>query len=228
MIVNDNIRQMHGVRSSVYVFCRKMFSMQPDKEFYDLIEKFITGISDMAEAGDNENMKQGVNGLKEFISRRNSLSGSKLEEFDLETMRSYTSIICLPYVAPQEESYYTSSEHLLGQESHDDMAVLMNKYNISLTDKVRHNFDHIIVELEFMAYLSKLCSEEISMDKYEEAVKEQYDFHINHFDKWIYEFFNKVINYNAQENVLYKYLAYFAFGYLQEDKLFLKELLEGN
>lgn len=228
MIVNDNIRQMHSLRSSVYVFCRKVFSMQPEKEFYELIEKFLSSFSNMDEINDNENMKMGINGLKDFIARRNSLTGSSLEDFDLQTSRSYTSIMCLPYVAPQEESYYTSAEHLLGQESHDEMAVLLNKYNISLTDKVRHNFDHIIVELEFMAYLSKLCSEDISMDKYEQAVKEQYDFHINHFDKWIYEFFNKVINYDAQENILYKYLAYFAFGYLQEDKLFLQELLENN
>ena len=144
-------------------------------------------------------------------------------------MRKYTSIMCLPNVAPQEESFYTSKDHLLNQESHDEMVALLNKYQLVLDKKYGLYYDHISVEFKFMSYLAYLSAEKVSDSTlYTGLLNEQLDFYTNHFDKWVEEFFNKVLFACGEDELLYRSLVYIARGYLYEDKNLLQQLLSDN
>ena len=64
--------------------------------------------------------------------------------------------------------------------------------------------------------------------EYSNLISEQLNFHKNHFDKWIYHFYDKVIEQKIIESRLYKYIAEFSKGFIQEDKLLLEELNSSN
>ena len=50
-----------------------------------------------------------------FINTINSISGKELDELNLHISREYTSCLCLPGTAQQEESYYISEDHILNK-----------------------------------------------------------------------------------------------------------------
>ena len=65
-------------------------------------------------------------------------------------------------------------------------------------------------------------------DEYYNLILEQFNFHKNHFDKWIYHFYDKLIEQKIIESKLYRYIAEFSKGFIREDKLLLEELNSSN
>ena len=217
------IASIHSARGIIYAFLSNGFMMQVDDKFYKMLSEIIPYL---AELSSNSDISYGVDLFNKFINKKNTLQGAAADEFNLELQRKYTYIMCIPGNVPQEESYYTSQEHILNQESYEEMVMLFDKYNIALSD-TSFSYDHIGIELKFMSHLSYLSEKALSNEKlYNEILKEQYNFHINHFDKWINEFVAKVNKSAGEEELLFNGLASVLQGFSNEDKVVLLQLLE--
>ncbi len=227
MVNNVEMTNIHNARGRIYAFLSNVYLNQPDNEFYKLLSDMMPQLKELTAY--NEDIKNGVNLLDIFLQKKASLIGKEAEEFELNIQRKYTSIMCLPNVAPQEESFYTSKEHLLNQASNDEMTALLNKYQLVLDKKYGLYYDHIAVEFKFMSFLAYLSVSNISdSNLYFALINEQLDFHFNHFDKWVEEYFNKVLFACWEDELLYRSLVYIAKGYLYEDKELLQQLLSDN
>ncbi len=227
MISEIDLTNIHNARGRIYAFLSNVYLNQPDESFYKLLSDILPQLKEIASS--NDDINNGVLLLEKFLNIKSSKSHTEAEEFELNVQRKYASIMCLPNVAPQEESFYTSKDHLLNQESHDEMVALLSKYQLVLDKKYGLYYDHISVEFKFMSLLAYLSAEKISDSSlYTALLNEQLDFHKNHFDKWVNEFFNKILFACGEDELLFRSLVYIARGYLYEDKNLLQQLLSDN
>lgn len=227
MISEIDLTNIHNARGRIYAFLSNVYLNQPDESFYKLLSDILPQLKEIASS--NDDINKGVSLLEKFLNIKSSKSHTEAEEFELNVQRKYASIMCLPNVAPQEESFYTSKDHLLNQESHDEMVALLSKYQLVLDKKYGLYYDHISVEFKFMSLLAYLSAEKISDSSlYTALLNEQLDFHKNHFDKWVNEFFNKILFACGEDELLFRSLVYIARGYLYEDKNLLQQLLSDN
>lgn len=220
--------EIHSARGSIYLFLRNCLYNMPNETFYKMIEDMLSQLSQIVNESENTDMKKGYNGMLQFINTRKNLSGNELDELNLHISREYTSCLCLPGTAQQEESYYISEDHILKQESNDDMIKLFHKYGFALSAELQADYDNVCIELAFMSKLAYMSADTEDDNEYSKLILEQLDFHKNHFDKWIYHFYNKLIEQKIIESKLYKYIAEFSKGFIHEDKLLLEELNSSN
>ena len=225
---NETLKNIHSARGEFYAFFSRLFSNVPNNELYQMLSDISPKLKSLAGNTENMEIKTGAEGIIDFLEKRNALSGVSLSDFDLERARHYTAMFCMPKSIPTDESVYTSPEHMERQNSHDQVIALFKKYNMWKTNKFTENEDFIGYELLFLSKLAYDCAEFIKAgkaDDYRERLQAQYDFHINHTDKWLYDFYNTVINYGIEDEILYKYFANLARGFMREDKLTLSEML---
>ena len=220
--------EIHSARGSIYLFLRNCLYDMPNETFYKMMEDMLSQLSQIINESENADMKNGYNGMLQFINIRKNLSGKELDELNLHISREYTSCLCLPGTAQQEESYYISEDHILKQESNDDMIKLFHKYGFALSAELQADYDNVCIELAFMSKLAYMSADTEDDNEYSKLILEQLDFHKNHFDKWIYHFYDKLIEQKIIESKLYKYIAEFSKGFIHEDKLLLEELNSSN
>ena len=224
----EMLKNVHIARGEFYAFLSRLFSNVPDLGLYQMLTDMSPKLKTLMESTENEEIKTGAKGILDFIEKKSTLSGKELADFELERSRHYTYMFCLPSSIPVDESIYTSVEHKEREESYLEMIALFNKFGFGKTNKISENEDYVGYELLFMSRLAYGCADFIEdgkTDDYQEWLKAQSDFHINHFDRWIYDFFNTVVRYDLIEGeILYKYFAHLARGFLKEDKLTLEEL----
>lgn len=216
--------EIHSARGKVYLFLRNCLYDMPNDKFYKMIEDMLFQLGNIVNNSENADIKLGYKGMLNFINIRKTLSGKKLDELNLHISREYTSCLCLPGTAQQEESYYISEDHILKQESNDDMIKLFYKYGFAISEKIQSDYDNVCIELAFMSKLAYMSADTSNEEEYKNLILEQLNFHINHFDKWIYHFYNKLIEQKIIESKLYKYISQFSKGFIQEDKFLLQEL----
>lgn len=218
--------EVHLSRGNIYLFLKNCLSDIPSVAFYEMIENMLHQLENIVQGSDNIDMQEGYQGMLDFITERNKLSSNELDELDLYISREYTSCLCIPGIAPQEESYYISEEHILKQESNDDMIKLFYRYGFALSENIQADYDNVCIELTFISRLAYMSADTTDEEEYKNLMLEQLNFHINHFDKWIYQFYNKIIEQKVIVSKLYKYIAMFSKGFIQEDKLLLQDLRE--
>jgi TorA maturation chaperone TorD len=205
-----------------------MFGNVPDGEAYQMLSEMSEKLGGYIGETDNEDMKSAMAELKDFLERKKSLFGEDLSEFELEVLRNYTTMFCLTKSISTDESFYTSPEHRERGKSYDDMKVLFNRYGIKKVNNIPENEDFVSYEFLFMSKLAYRCAEYIGAGengRYAECLREQRDFHVNHFDKWIFDFFKRIYGFGIQGETLYKNLARLAQGFISEDKAALEALV---
>lgn len=225
---NNNISAIHTARGSIYMFLHNCILNIPDNNFYNMLNAMVNHLSEIYSTTDNQNIIAGYDGIKKFIEQRQLLTDNELDNLDMDINREYTTYFCLPSIAPQEESYYTSEDNMLHQKANEEVMRLFYKYGFVIDRQVHLDYDNICMEFAFMSKLSFLIAEEVDATKMYNLLKEQYDFHINHFDKWIYTYLDKLISLYIVDAKLYKFIALFSKGFIQEDKLLLTNLLGIN
>jgi TorA maturation chaperone TorD len=228
---NDTIalKNIHTARGEVYAFLSRLFGNIPNDSLFGMLKEISPKLSFIAESSANEDIVCGVKGMENFLCERISKTGSELAAFDLENSRNYTTLFCLTKSIPAEESIFTSAEHRERQKPYDEMRVLFSKYGIKKTADIPENEDFISYELLFVSKLAHACGiliERGDVETYRKYLSEQYAFHCNHFDKWVFKFFRGVERFGIDSELLYKSAARFARGFIGEDKLALSELLE--
>lgn len=217
------LQSVHTARAEFYMFLGRIFSNVPDSEFYQMLSDMRPKLQTLADSTDNEDIIKGAGAVISFIDKRSELSGKDLSEFDLDMARNYTGLFCLTTSVPTDESVYTNPQHYEKHDSFDQMRALFRKYGIEKSEKLAENDDFVSYEFIFMARLASVCAANVT-DK--ACLEEQYNFHLNHFDKWIYDFFGRILDFKIADDEFYKAAALLGRGFLREDKSVLEELLK--
>lgn len=223
----DMLNNIHSGRGEIYAFLCRAFGGIPT-DIYEMLSEIAVKLELISANTDNNDIIQGTEGIIKFLEARKTLSGKALSDFDAKVLRNYTSIFCLPQSVPVDESIYTSLEHVERADSYYKMKALFKKYNVKKNSKLSENEDFISYEFIFMSKLAYDCADLIKKGDnvaYESYLQEQFDFHKEHFDKWLGNFFGRVMNFGIENDNFYKYLALFAGGFVAEDKKVLKDLL---
>ncbi len=223
-MASNNFASIHNVRSQVYNFLYKVFVSYPAAQgFYENISSSLDGLSTISSQSDNADMQEGVDGLATFMNELNSLKGKEKDDALLKVQQNHAMLLCLETSVYADESYYTSKDKKFRQESYDKILQVYSKYGFALSEDITESEEHISIELAFMSKLADMAS--TAEDGYDELLKEQIDFHSNHIDVWVYEFIDKVVSFPIADENLYKNIAKFMKGFLQEDKQLLTELV---
>lgn len=221
----ENLQEIFNGREVLYAFFAKSY-LEPFSDYeYKMIQDIIPYLKELEDISDKA--KHEINMLEDFIKKYNSLSGEKLDEFKLDNLRAFTRIFALTDSVPNSESYYTSTERLVNQESREQVLKLYKKFGFD-TDFHNSNEpeDFIAYELMFMSYLSKMaakCMQNGKEDDYNLIIKAQNEFIKNHLLNYIDEFINKMEMFE-QGKIFYLPLTYFLREYLKYDLEFLNSL----
>lgn len=222
-MVLSNIKEIHKNRGTIYMFLYNMYIKQPDKEYYNMICDILPLLQDLSSSSISNNFTKGVEGITLFCNHFSSVSENEKKDLQLKLQQEYTYIMCIPGTLHLEESFYTSQDRLLMQKSYDEVEEILKKYHLKLPNTINEYLDHLSIEMALMGKLSFMNAE--SYNDYS-LLQEQYNFHINHFDKWVYNALDISKNNVVQNSLFYKYLFLFTQGFLAADKEILNDLLE--
>ena len=223
----ETLKYLHTARGEVYTFFDKFFRLLPNEDFFSMVEQNIPYLKELSDGSENEDMCEAVAQLQSFFDKKATLDKKEQAEYLLEALRAYTSLFCLAKSVPAVESYYTDTGGYTMGEAYSEMRQLLRKYGISRSEEVKEYEDHISVESAFMArlaFMSVDLIEEVKLDKYKDLIEEQFNFHKNHFDRWVNAFVEKMLTHPAPEQV-FKAVSKFMRGYISEDKQILSEII---
>lgn len=210
-------------RENLYGFLSRMFLEPFDKKIYEMIENMLPSLETITEEGGRFN--NSVMEIKKIIEKRQSRRGQDLKDADMEALREYTRLFCLTDSTPVSESYYTSVEKLVMQESRDDVVKIYKKYGFSMDNNSNEPEDHISYELMFMSYLSSAAVKTLGNDKnFDDVLKLQNDFLQNHLLNWSDKFVEKIESFGGLS--IYAHTGRFMLDFLKHDADFLKSCLE--
>ncbi|MDR0453966.1 MAG: molecular chaperone TorD family protein [Deferribacteraceae bacterium] len=217
------LQSSHSGREVVYNLLQRTFINSPDEEYYTMLEALVPDLMQMAEGADDKDMIRGLAGMNAFLQERALHDDSARAEYDLDTLRFYTRILCLTDSVPTVESYYTSPEKLTMQDARDEVLALYAEYGMKKSNTHNEQEDFISVELYFMSYLANLTALAIAendINRAEELVRVQRDFITDHLDRWAEQFTARLGAYKEAGRLHYP-VARFMLGFLRSDKAFL-------
>ena len=218
-------------RDVVFNVLSQVFIDVPDETTDKLIEETAELIAGIAEATENEDFREGVARLSGLYSGKGSI-GEWLSDTRLDRSRAFTSLFILVGQASASvyESVHRSAEKLMKQESWSEVKAFYQQNGFCRSDDTNISEDHISIELQFMGLLSGKAAEACEKDNFntcEEILGVQLRFYEEHLSQWIPEFCTRIAENN--DNEIYTFYAAYALilkGFMAEDMLFLKELLE--
>lgn len=207
--MEDNRSEMSSRRVQYYNFLSRMFEKELDTNL-------IAALKDMDLSADVED-KLTADGYKEL----KGFFDTDLENMEDELAAEYAKLFlaagqakgnaAFPY-----ESVYTSKEHLMMQESWEDMVGRFAEKGIALSRAYADvKEDHIAAELKFMAYLCEHAD-----------LEDQAEFMEAHLGDWIAEFAENIEKYATLG--FYRAVTKLLTGFLAMDKAYLAEAVKSE
>lgn len=163
---------------------------------YDMLKKYVKT------AGENAKTDLAVDYASLFFGLGNILSGA------------------FPY-----ESVYTGSNHLLMQDSRDEVLAFYQEEGLIPEEDFNEPEDHIALELAFMAYLCQKTLEileEGNKEMAEQYWEKQRSFLAKRLFPWVPAFCADIEKYASTD--FYKAVAKITFGFIKLDSEFLAEV----
>ena len=160
--------------SQLYLFLGKCFSY-PTQEFYTLMKDGRTG----------EQLRAMVEGLAFAVKFRGILAPSLPQE-ELES--EYISSFDIAFGPSLPCSLYESGhrEDVSSTDITEELLRFYEHFQVKLGDKERDYPDHLVVELEFMAYLAKKEGDALKRENDPAPYRfAQADFLERHLEKWV-------------------------------------------
>ena len=188
-----------------------------------MLRMLVSGMSEMSD-GSSET-EYGIKGITDVLNKRDALSEKEQAEFDLDILRGYTQIFCLTKSVPTSESYYTSVDKIVMQESRDDALRLYESAGFSMDLDSNEPEDYIASELMFMSYLSKAAKNAClsgNLERLENVLEFQRKFIETHLFTWLDKFVDGISKYSCAER-LYDFIGNLTLGYVKDDKELLGE-----
>lgn len=129
--------------------------------------------------------------------------------------------VAFPY-----ESVYTSPEHLLMQDSRDEVLAEYRKAKVVLDEDVGEPEDHIAFELEFMQIIGERAADALDAGeklKCIDLLETRSDFTDEHLLNWVYNFNSDV--HRIAQTKFYRAIADILVGVIEIDREILDEAL---
>ncbi|WP_169304164.1 TorD/DmsD family molecular chaperone [Denitrovibrio acetiphilus] len=217
---------MMRVRSVAYSIFSRVFENVPDECSDRFCADTAKHIFELADLSDNEDFRLGAEMLEVFYGSKEcpvELAASRDDR-----ARDYTRLFVFGKLSvPINESGYTCSE----KKYNSEIGALSFYSSRFLNRNVRNrSLGHISAELQFAGLLSLKAAAFMDSGNFEEAdkfVDEQHQFNLHHLSGWASQFCDAVTDSRDDLiNSFYPAHAYMLKGFLAEDMLFLKELME--
>lgn len=202
-------------REVIYSVLSRIFLDVPNKNMYEMITKIFPLMKDFVS---NEYAQNIMNQLNDYIS--NSLT----DEFLLNWQRDYTRLFCLTDSIPLSESYYTSIDKLVMQESRDQVLALYRKHKFNMNHTSNEPEDHISYELMFVSFLSKQAKLSADENVLKELMKTQMQFINEHLLILSTALTDKMKIYEQGKRFYYP-LMLFMIEFIKADYDYISELL---
>lgn len=179
-------------RAEIYWWLSSLFAKELTQQELDSynsqeIRTFLTGL------GENETLKPSIDKLVDALNRLQNR-----EDAQLELSADYCDLFlksdknaALPYA-----SMYIGKQGLLNDVPAQEMAALMSKHGIAVSESLNEPADHIAIELDFLGNLI-IRSNELEQEKHlDDALIEQESFIQTHILSWIPQFSAKCDQYD--------------------------------
>ena len=223
---------LHKSREQMYRLLSRLYLLEVDEELFDVLKEMKFPGEAPDEAPD-EDLQEGYAHigayLKDAVSRIQGAAdeAAALQEVLDELAVDYARIFLSAGVAQGKaafpfESVYTSRQHLMMQESRNDVIALYAEKGLTPgKDMYRVPEDHLGLLLEYMALL---CTETLQKEgELQDApLKEQKDFLNQHLINWVPAFTADVVAYASTD--FYRGLGKLTKGFLSLERgLFAEE-----
>lgn len=157
--------------SQIYILLGRLFSY-PDGRLYEIIKDMQV----------QENLRTIVEGLP-FEVNFKGISSPSLPQDEFESEYINTFDITPP--CPLYESSYPR-EDMTGRDIYEEILRYYDHFDIKLAEREKDYPDHLVAELEFMAFLAKKDSEAVENRNDPQPYRlAQIDFLERHLKKWI-------------------------------------------
>ncbi|MEZ8195543.1 molecular chaperone TorD [Vibrio cortegadensis] len=186
------IKAFNEKRAEIYwwlssLFAKELTQQELDSYHSQEIRTFLTGL------GENETLKPSIDKLVDALNRLQNR-----EDAQLELSADYCDLFlksdknaALPYA-----SMYIGKQGLLNDVPAQEMAALMSKHCIAVSESLNEPADHIAIELDFFGNLI-IRSNELEQEKHlDDALIEQESFIQTHILSWIPQFSAKCDQYD--------------------------------
>jgi putative dimethyl sulfoxide reductase chaperone len=206
-------------RIGFYDLLSRMFLVEIDQPLLDNLRQ-----ADFVVTVDNADLNEGYALWCEFQKR---VDEGTLVNLAVDYVRAFIGTgrdgdgAAYPY-----ESIYTSPEHLIMQDSRDEVLALYRSEGMGKDDSFTEPEDHVALELSFMAHLNRRALELFESGSEREGIdylNKQKAFLDGHLLNWVPAFCDNIAKF-AQEP-LYLGLAKVTRGFLAVDKAVLDDLL---
>lgn len=222
-MTNEAPASIHSGREVIYNLFYRTFIDSPRDDLYTMLENLLPAMIDL----DGEETTANIQKLDKFIKERNAREGDSLKEYDLDTLRFYTRIMCLMDSAPTTESYYTSPEKIASAEAMDEVLKYYADHKFKKDPKYNEYEDFVSNEMRFMSYMANLTAQALEENndiRAKELIQAQLNFLNEHPMRWIPQFATKINQYKEAER-LYGAMSSLMSEFIKIDADFLKELL---
>jgi TorA maturation chaperone TorD len=225
MSVQELTETLKG-RDVLFNLFSQVFIDIPDEFTDKLMMDTAALVSVIAGASNNSDFSEGAAVLRKYFDEAGSL-----EETRQDRTAAFTSLFLLGKASsPVYESVHRSPEKMVKQDPWSQVKEFYMQNGFRRSEKRNIMEDHVSIELQFMGLLSAKAAEACEAEDFEacsEILAAQLKFYDEHIMKWVPKFCSKV----AEKKDEHKYAVYAAYalilkGFLVEDTVFLRELLE--
>ncbi|MBZ0157716.1 MAG: molecular chaperone TorD family protein [Alphaproteobacteria bacterium] len=227
MIDVEELMDIHQGRETIYRFLSRSYRAEVDGEFLETLKTLLPHIEEMSFHSGNESLEKGGALLGSFAHRLSHppLGKEKGAELILELHREFASLFLVGvHTIPCSESVYRSPERLIKQEPREKVVKRYRDIGFTVSPQWREPEDHIAIELEFMASVSRFAYEAADRGDPEglrRSLNCQREFMEEHLARWIPHFCT-LLAARAGDDSFYKALSHLTDGFLEMDYEFLK------
>ena len=188
----QELKAFNEQRAEIYwwlssLFAKELTQQELDKYHSVEIRSFLSGL------GENPSLEAPINSLIDGLNRLQTR-----EDAQLELSADFCDLFlksdkhgALPYA-----SMYIGESGLLNDKPANDMAELLKKHNVAVSEGLNEPADHLAIELDFLGNLIIRSNELESEAHINNALLEQADYLNQHLMTWLPQFEKKCQEYD--------------------------------
>ena len=209
-------------REKTYNFLSRLFRVEVDQDLLDNLLKMK-----FPAKSDNGNIDKGYKLIRKFLEKADA---NTLTDLAIDYVRTFIGSGSDGFSAAYPfESVYTSPKRLMMQDSRDEVLVLYHAAGLDKQESWKEGEDHIALELEFIAILTKRAIEAYKNADDEACaylLLQQKNFLEDHIKPWFPMMAQDMCKFS--ETDFYNGLSSLAQGVIEQDYEFLSEIIEDD
>jgi len=209
-------------RSSTYSLLSRLYGVEVDATLLEQLKQM--NLDDESGELDVVDIQEGYRLWKDFLARTDAQT---LTDLAIDYVRAFIGAGTSGHAAAYPyESVYTSPDHLLMQEARDEVRRIYVEEGLARADEFNEPEDHIAIELDFMAHLSKQTAGSLRSGDVITALAHltrQQHFLAAHLLNWVPRFCDDALRFSKED--LYRGLAKVTRGFLELDREVIDDLI---